>query len=125
MVKITYNPIKELVINEIITYDNLEEWEKILLQSLIRGQQVVLRWTEGVLFSYTTLPISETIIKDRLKGILYIDSLHYIMMPKYQPTRTIEPKEGGRYTYSIVDVSKTANLAELAKWIKKYDKSKR
>lgn len=125
MVKITYNPIKEIAIFEIIGYDTLEEWEEKFLPILAGGQQVRLKWTEGVLFDYNTLPPSEIILKNRLKGTLYIDALHYVMMPRYQPSKTIEPKEGGRYTYIIVDVSKTTNLAELAKWIKEYDKARK
>lgn len=125
MVKITYNPIKEIVINEIVAFDSIEEFEKTILPNLIVGQPVMLRWVEGVLFGYSCFPPLETIIKDRIKGILYIDALSYTMMPKYQPTRTIEPQEGGKYTYGISDVSKTANLVELAQWIKKYDKTLR
>ncbi len=125
MVKITYNPVKELVVTEVIKYDNVAEWEEMLLPVLRSGQQVMLRWANGVLFNYNSYPVSETTMKDRLEGILYIDAVFYAFMPTYQPHKTLEPPGGGTFTYGITDVSRTSNLVELVKWIKEYDKSKK
>ena len=122
MVKITYNPIKELIIDEIIKYDTVEEWEKLLLPSVQVGQ-IALRWAEGILFHYNVYPHSETTSEDRLKGILHVSDLQYALMPEYIDTRTLEPPGGGTYSYLITDVSKTENQVELIKWLKEYDKS--
>lgn len=123
MVKITYNPIKEIIIDEIIKYDAIEEWEKIFLPVLIQGGQVALRWAEGVLFQYNVYPYSEATLEYRVKGILHVADLQYALMSEYTDTRTLEPQVGGTYPYLITDVSKTENQIELVKWLKEYDKS--
>lgn len=125
MVNITYNPIKEISIDEIVKYSTVKDYVNRFLPALKSGAPVFVRWAEGVLFDYNCYPPAELILKKRLEGILHVDFLNYALMPKYEPFKIIEPPEGGTFYLGVTDVSKTTNLLELARWIKEYDKDKK
>ncbi len=118
MVEIIYRPIQQLIILECMKYKSLSE----LLQSLVLapGQPAVLFWAEDVLFLPTPLsPSMEFFAEELTKGRVYWMSVSFTLMPEYRDKVLVEKGP----EVSIINVSSSPTLREVAKWLKEnYDK---
>ena len=114
MTKITFKPWEEIVIHETIKR-NLKDLVRLRTLYLKRGQiSEFLLWTEGVVFLRTSVPPSDDVIRDQLKGIIHYSSVEFAKMPTYRKAIAFEG-----ITVPIVDVSDTPALREVAKELKK------
>ena len=116
-IKITYRPVKEIVILECVSY-TLESLMKTVATVIGTGAPIVLNWAEGVVFAVTALPIEEELLEDRLKGTVYWASVAYASMPKYEPHLKASGIE-----VSIFDVSAHTELRSVAKWLRERSKT--
>ena len=72
MIKITYEPINEVVIKEYIRFEKIEDLIYIFAQFRSGGAHVALSWANGLVFSHSSLsPETEDIMNDFLKGKIY------------------------------------------------------
>ena len=115
MVKITYKPIKEVVIFECVYYPDLELFVRNLRVLIKIGQPVLLAWAEGVLFSHTSLtPTTDTVVSELMEGRIFWPSVAYTLMPEYKPVIKVDALE-----IHVVDVSLNPVLRQVALWLKK------
>ncbi len=119
MAKITYSPAEELVIHEIV-----EVTKDDLLRERVTPQGTMpLYWVNGFLFSFSSLPMTDEVTKDYLKGRLHWLELHYAKMDKYMPMLTLDEEEyKQKLNIRVIDTSFSHIHQELAKWLKNYNK---
>jgi hypothetical protein len=110
--RITYKPVEELVILEMVEYtlEKLAETGALIQDA---GHPLVLNWAEGIAFHHMPLPFNtKELLKERQQGRIYWASVIYAPMPEYRPSLKIGPRD--------IPVVATPNplLIKAAKWIK-------
>ena len=114
MVEIVCRPPKQLVILECTQYPSIEALAKTVAVIISVGESMVLKWAEGVAFSYSMVtPTSDTLMKEFLEGRVYWSDVVYALMPQYQPAIRVETLD-----IPVIDVSPNLLLREAAKWMK-------
>ena len=115
MIKITYEPFKEIVIKEYIRFEKVEDLIYIFAQARVSGAPVSLYWANGVVFVHEPLPPdTDQIVEDLLKGRVYWTNVSFAEMPKYKPV--FETRE--RVQVPIINVSSSPVLTQVAEWLK-------
>ena len=72
LVKITYDPFKEVVIKEYTRFEKIEDLVYIFAQLRASGAPVSLSWANGIVFVYGVLPPdTEQIMEEFLNGRVY------------------------------------------------------
>jgi len=114
MVDIVCNPPKQLIILECTRYPSIDALAKVIAVVISAGESVILKWAEGVAFSYTYLqPQTESLIDELVKGRVYWVDVIFALMPEYKPTIRV-----GTLDIPVIDVSPNPLLSEAAKWMK-------
>ena len=88
MVRITYSPIEELVVHEVVEVPK----DDLLRERITPQGNMPLYWCNGILFSFSSIPMTEEIIRDYLRGKVHWLEIHFAKEPKYTP------KSESRYT---------------------------
>jgi len=115
LVKITYEPFKEVVIKEYTRFEKIEDLIYIFAQLRAGGAPVSLNWANGIVFVYSALPPdTEQIMEEFLKGRLYWVNVTFAVMPEYKPI--LETKE--RIQVPIVNVSSNPIIRQVTEWLK-------
>ncbi|MEJ2281086.1 MAG: hypothetical protein P8X97_04115 [Candidatus Bathyarchaeota archaeon] len=115
MVKITYDPIKEIVIKEYIRFENVEDLIYIFAQLRAGGAPVSLSWANGLVFVNSPLaPETEDIMDDFLNGKIYWTNVSFAEMPKYKPL--IETRE--RVQVPIINLNSSPIIVQVMQWLK-------
>jgi len=115
MVKITYEPIKEIVIKEYVRFEKIEDLIYIFAQLRASGAPVSLSWANGLVFVYSLIsPENDLILEDYLKGRVYWTNVSFAEMPKYKPL--VETKE--RVQVPIVNASSSPIIVQVMEWLK-------
>jgi len=115
MVDIVCNPPKQLIILECTRYPSMEAFAKVVAVVISAGESVILKWAEGVVFSYTFLsPTTEDLMNELLKGRVYWSDVLYAEMPEYKQSIRV-----GTLDIPVIDVSPNPLLRDAAKWMKK------
>ncbi len=116
MVKIIYEPYHTVVIHEIVQYDlnMLVHLHGLGVQSGQLGRPI--NWANGVAFTHRSMPPTDDIIKEQIKGKIHWSSLSFAFMPKHK--QMIEIPEG-KIRIPILNLSDNELFRELAEWIKK------
>lgn len=112
MVKISYMPVKELIILEMVEY-SLRELADTCALLIEAGRPVVLNWAEGVAFHHQPLPFNtKELMKERLRGRIYWASVIYSPMPEYQSIIKVGTRD--------IPVLATPNpvLKQVARWMR-------
>lgn len=113
-VDIIFQPIKKIVIFNYIEFSKEEFFKRMELISSA-GQPIALNWAEGIVFLFSPYqPESDVIVQEALKGTMYLDSVIFALMPKYQPVLKIGARE-----IPIMDQTTVPHLNQVAKWLKK------
>jgi len=117
--KITFEPFKEIVIKEYTKFEKLQDLVYAFAQLRAVGQPVSLNWAKGIVFTHSVMPpdTSELVAEDFLKGKLYIISVNFALMDKYEPSITYKSPQG-EIAVPIINVSSSSLLSELTKWLK-------
>jgi len=114
MVEIVCSPPKQLVILECTQYPSMEALARTIATIIRVGHPLVLRWAEGVTFSYSLLPPStDNLMKEFLEGRIYWTDVVFALMPEYKPIIKV-----GTLDIPVIDVSPNPILREAAEWMK-------
>jgi hypothetical protein len=106
---------KELVILECTHYPTLEALSRIVAVIVSSGESVILKWAEGVVFSYSPItPQTELLVDEYVKGRIFWSDVVYTLMPEYKQSIRV-----GTFDIPIIDVSPNPLLSEAARWMKK------
>jgi hypothetical protein len=121
MVKITVQPTTEVVIHDIISVDVND-----LLRERITPQGTMpLYWCNGVLFSFSSMPMTEDVARDYMHGKLHWIEVHFAAMQSYQPILILDDEEyKATMKIRVIDTSKSELHNDLTKWLKANVKSK-
>jgi len=119
MVKITYEPINEIVIKEYIRFEKIEDLIYIFAQLRAGGAPVSLSWANGLVFVNSPLPLeNEDIMNDFLKGKIYWANVSFAEMPEYKPL--IATRE--RVQVPIINVNSSPIIVQVMYWLKQQKK---
>ena len=115
MVKITYEPFKEVVIKEFTRYEKIEDLIFWFAQLRAGGLPVSLNWANGVVFTHSPLTSdTKELVNEFLNGRIYWTNVSFAIMPKYKPV--IETKE--RVQVPIINVSSNPIFVQAIEWLK-------
>ncbi len=115
MVKITYDPFKEVVIKEYVRYEKIEDLIYPLAQLRASGQPAALNWANGVVFLQGGMPLeSDRLVEDFLNGKVYWAHVSFTLMSTYKPT--VETKE--KIQVPVMDVSSNPVMSQVTEWLK-------
>ena len=118
--EISIEPWKKLVIHEIIEY-NFEDWMmQIAFSSKTAGGGIpAINWANGVVFQSFNFPDTNTIVEEKIKGILHWSSVMFAVKDKYEK-QIIKDNA----TINLIDVSVNEIFRELATKLKEQSKHK-
>jgi len=115
MFDIVCQPPKQLIVLECTHYPSVEALAKVVAIIISTGESVVLKWAEGVVFSYSPIaPSTDLLLDEYVKGKVYWSDVVYAIMPEYKQTVRV-----GTFDVPIIDVSPSPLLSEAARWMKK------
>jgi len=115
MTEIVCRHPKELVILECTRYPSLEALSKVVAVIISAGESVILKWAEGVVFSYSPVsPSTDFLLDEYVKGRLFWSDVVYAFMPEYRQAIRV-----GTLDIPVIDVSPNPLLSEAARWMKK------
>ena len=114
MVKIVCRAPKEVVFLECTKYPSVNALSTTIATIIRTGEPMVLKWAEGVIFSYSLLPpTTDSVMKEFLEGRIYWEDVIYALMPEYKPIIRL-----GTLDIPVIDVTPYPTLRDVAKWLK-------
>ena len=115
MVKITYEPFKEVVIKEYVRFEKIEDLLYIFAQLRAGGAPVSLSWANGLVFVYTVLPPdTDQLVEEFLKGRVYWINVSFAEMPEYKPVYETRQK----VQVPIINASSSPLIMQVTEWLK-------
>lgn len=115
MAKITYAPADELIVHEILPVNK----DDLLRERITPAGTMPLCWCNGILFSFSSIPMTDDVTKEYLKGKIHWLEVHYTYMEKYTPILTLNEEEyKGAMNVRIIDTSISKLHQEFTKWLK-------
>ncbi len=115
MVRITFSPVNELIIHETVEVDK----EDLLRERVTPSGTMPLYWCNGILFSFSSLPMTDEIVSDYLKGKIHWLEVHFAKVDKYTPILSLSEEEyKTTMNIRIIDTSKSTLHKELTKWLR-------
>lgn len=113
--EIICNPPKQLIILECTHYPSLDSLARVVGTIISAGESVILKWAEGVVFSYTPVaPSTDMLVDEYIKGKVYWSDVVFAIMPEYKQLIRISTLD-----IPVIDVSPNPSLSEIARWMKK------
>src|SRR5437763_2130436 len=82
MVEIAHEPLKKVVVRELVKYDNAQQLVGSLAIIMKMGQPILLNWCEGMVFVWQPIPPPE-MPEEYAKGELYMASISFAPMPEF------------------------------------------
>jgi hypothetical protein len=115
LVKVTFKPWEEVIIHEEIrySYDDLIKLNSIGVQP--GGLAKALRWAEGVIFRFVSMPPTDEVVRELLQGKIHWNVVEWALMPEYKNVILIQDINA---KIPVINVSATTNLCEIAKALK-------
>jgi len=114
MAKITYAPAQELIIHEIVEISK----DDLLRERVTPAGTMPLYWCNGILFSFSSLPMTDDITKDYLKGKIHWLEVHFARMNSYVPVLALDEEEyKTKMNVRIIDTSFSDIHKEFSKWL--------
>ncbi len=115
MVKITYSPAEELIVHEVVEVSK----DDLLRERVTPAGTMPLYWCDGILFSFSSLPLTDDVTKDYLKGKIHWLEIHFARMDKYLPVMPLDEDEyKAKLNVRIIDTSFSSIHSGVAKWLK-------
>ncbi len=116
MAKVTYSPLKEIVVHEYVMVDT----EDLLRERVTPAGNMPLYWCDGVLFSFSSMPWTKDIVRDYLDGRIHWAEVHYAKMDRYVPVMDLHDENySAGLKIRVIDTSRSALHCDFAKWLKK------
>ncbi len=103
-VKITFSPIKELVVHEVIEMDR----DDLLRERITPSGNMPLYWCSGMLLSFSSLPFTEGVVKDYLEGRIHWAEVHFSKMDEYSPILQLNDEVYRSAMVRIIDTSSSS-----------------
>ena len=112
MVEIAHEPLKKIVVRELVKYDSPQQLVNALSFIMKMGQPVLLTWAEGMVFVSQPIPPSD-MPEEYARGELYIASISYSPMQDF-----VHNVKSGNVEMPVIDGSRSPLSQELARFLK-------
>ena len=112
MVEIAHEPLKRIVIRELVKYDNPQQLVNALSFIMKMGQPVLLTWADSMVFVSQPIPPSD-MPEEYARGELYIASISFAPMAEF-----VHNVKAGNVEMPVIDVSRSPLSQELARFLK-------
>ena len=112
MVEIAYEPLKRIVVRELVKYDTPQQLVNALSFIMKMGQPVLLTWADSMVFVSQPIPPSD-MPEEYARGELYIASISYAPMAEF-----VHNVKAGNVEMPVIDVSRSPLSQELARFLK-------
>jgi len=112
MVEIAHEPLKRIVIRELVKYDNPQQLVNALSFIMKMGQPVLLTWADSMVFVSQPIPPSD-MPEEYARGELYIASISYAPMAEF-----VHNVKAGNVEMPVIDVSRSPLSQDLARFLK-------
>ncbi|MCL4365417.1 hypothetical protein M1590_03795 [Candidatus Marsarchaeota archaeon] len=115
MAKITYAPTQELIVHEIVRVSK----DDLLRERVTPSGTMPLYWCDGILFSFSSLPMSDEVTSDYMKGKIHWLEVHFTQMEKYTPILVLNEEEyKAAMNIRVLDTSISNIHSEFIRWLK-------
>ena len=112
MVEISYEPLKRIIVREIVKYETPQQLVNAFTFIMKMGQPVLLTWADGVVFASQAIPPPE-MPEEYARGELYMASISCAPMSEYSSN-----VKSGNVEMPVIDVSRSQVSQHLAKFLK-------
>ena len=112
MVEISYEPLKRIIVREIVKYETPQQLVNAFTFIMKMGQPVLLTWADGVVFASQAIPPPE-MPEEYARGELYMASISCAPMSDYSSN-----VKSGNVEMPVIDVSRSQVSQHLAKFLK-------
>ncbi len=117
MVTIRYQPIKEIIIHELVKVNSVEDFLNIKTGNVpLGGAGNPARWADGILYEASGYPPTPEVIKDQIEGILHFAAVEYTEMKEYKPYLK---NSTNNVILPIINMSHNEITKEVGQWLKK------
>jgi hypothetical protein len=115
MTNITFAPIKELIVHEAVRVER----DDLLRERVTPAGNMPLCWCNGLIFSFTSMPLTKEIVKQYLEGKIHWMEVHYCEMKTYEPVVQLNDEQyNATMKIRVIDTSHSGLHAEFVKWLK-------
>lgn len=115
MIKITYSPAHELIIHEVVELNR----DDLLRERITPAGNMPLYWCDGILFSFSSLPMTDDVVRDYLSGRIHWLEVHFVRMPKHAEVISFDSEEyKSTINVRVIDTGASQLHRELIKWLK-------
>lgn len=116
MVSIKYQPIKEIVVHELVKVNSVEEFLSMRTANIpLGGAANPARWVDGILYEASGYPPTPEVIKDQLQDILHLAAIEYTEMKEYKP---FLQNKANNVILPIINMSHNLVTKEVGKWLR-------
>ena len=79
MPRIIYEPAEQIVVHQVLEYDNKAFFEEVMRQNLSQQLTVIptVNWIDGIAFSIWRFPETDDVIRDALNGKMHLFSVSF------------------------------------------------
>jgi hypothetical protein len=83
MPKISYEPVEEIVVHQIIEYDNKTFFEEVMRQNLSQQISVIptVNWIDGIAFSIWRFADTDDVVREALEGKVHYFAVSFTRLP--------------------------------------------
>ena len=114
LVNISYSPIKEVIIHEMVEY-SLNDFVKLMTDNVPPGNiSPSVKWCNGIVFMSTGLPSTPDVVKDQMAGIIHWSWFAFAEMPTFKPSIETTSK----VLLPVIDVSNNNLNRQLIEWVR-------
>ena len=115
MVRISYSPIEEIIVHDVVEVAS----EDLLRERVTPAGTMPLYWCDGILFTFSSLPMTDEVVRDYLRGKVHWLEAHFAKVEKYTPIMSLsEEEDKTTMNIRIIDTSKSGVHKEFVKWLK-------
>ena len=117
MVKVSYSPIKELVVHDIFRMD----YDDLIRGNITPMGVMPLYWCDTILYRFNSLPMSRELSKQYLEGTIHWSEVHYTdNIKEYSQIMEVKDENypGGSLKVRVINMSKSALHRDFIKWLK-------
>jgi len=124
MPKISYEPTEEIVLHQVLEYDNKAFFEEVMRQNLAQQMSVIptVNWIDGIAFSVWRFPETDDVVRDALDGKLHLFSVAFTRVG-FQTHYAINLANQD-IKVPLRNVSNNANFVALVAFLKDFNQEK-
>jgi hypothetical protein len=115
MTDVIFSPTRELIVHECLDV-NMDD---LLRERVMPAGTIPLYWCNGILFSFSSMPMTKDITKDYLNGIIHWAEVHYVKLDTYEPVLELNDEHlNGKAKIRVINTSRSSLHTDFVKWLK-------